>query len=241
MRIGGHERRSDLPKETGILYSVPPALLLVQSSSHETCDFWGTCVVTDKCLPLGVCSCGLGLKQHLEQKAASLASLSSSLLSEDSPLPCGDGGRGRGRCGYPEHQVGWGIWTGLHSWAAEDRTLSSLIENRVCVVTKLKFPSQGLQDGICKAPWCEVLLPLHTPHTCSDPTAAVSWREGNAFPKNGLLAKLYMPVILHAALGGSRKSSRGGLRLSSQWQGLNFRTQPQHFPKCGQIGWGSFR
>lgn len=52
---------------------------------------------------------------------------------------------------------------GLHSWAAEDKSLSSLIENRVCVVTKLKFPSQGLQDGICKAPWCEVLSPLHTP------------------------------------------------------------------------------
>ena len=194
-------------------------------------------MVTDKRLPLGVCSCGLGLKQHLEQKSDSLPSLSSSLLFEDSLLPGGDGGS----CEYPEHHVGWEIWTGLHSWAAEYRTLSSFIENRVCVVTKLKFPSQGLQDGICKAPWCEVLSPLHTPHTCSDPTAAVSWRQGTAFPKNGPLAKLYMPVILHAALGGSRKSSRAGLRSSSQWQGLNFRAQPQHFPKYGQLGWGIFQ
>ena len=235
MGKGGHER-NDLPKETGILYSHPPALLLDQSSSHETRDFWGTCVVTDKCLPLGVCSCGLGLKQHLKQKAASLPSLSSSLLFENSHLPCGGGGS----CEYPEHQVGWGIWTVSTAGQLRIR-LSSLIENRVCVVTKLKFPSQGLQDGICKAPWCEVLSPLHTSHTCSDPIAAVSWREGTAFPKNGPLAKLYMPVILHAALGGSRKSSRGGLRSSSQWQGLNFRAQPQHFPKYGQIGWGSFR
>jgi hypothetical protein len=40
----------------------------------------------------------------------------------------------------------------------------------------------------------------------------VSWRKKElAFPENGILAKLYMPVILSTALGGSRKTSRKGL------------------------------
>lgn len=163
MGKGGHER-SDLPKETGILYSRPPALLLVQSSSHETCDFWGTCVVTDKCLPLGVRSCGLGLKQHLEQKTASLPSLSSSLLFEDSHLPCGGGGSYE----YPEHQVGWGIWT---------VSTAGQLRIRVCLLSlKIEYvwsPNWNFLLRVSRMEYAR-LLGVRSCHLCTHPTHALT-------------------------------------------------------------------
>lgn len=66
MDKGGPERGSDLPNEMGVLYPHPPAL---QSSPFlvNSVTPWGTCGVTHKCLPVGICSRELNLKQEWEQ------------------------------------------------------------------------------------------------------------------------------------------------------------------------------